>query len=211
MAGYFSPRWQKDELQYLDRILHSYSFPQLVEKMQIWQKNHQLPVRSIDAIRQKAYKLGRKPEFQEDYLSKAQLARILDVPIHRVQLWIHRGLPKTQKHRNREVSISIADFKQWARSSADYLYGIERDRLSYLLSDKTIDLIPLESPFCRRVKCLDNGRTFATVAEAARAIGVNKVTLARAIEAGRCCGGYGWAEIKSLTPLQSHADLPLFP
>jgi hypothetical protein len=198
MSGYFSPRWQKNELQYLDRILHSYSFPQLVAKMQTWQQQHQRSIRSIDAIRQKAYKLGRKSEYQEDYLSKAQLARMLDVPIHRVTLWIERGLPKTQKYKNREVSIALADFKQWAKSNVDYLYGIDRDRLSYFLPDKTIDRVPQKSPFCRRVRCLDNDRVFDTIAEAARSIGVNKVTLGRAIASSQCCGGYRWAEIDAL-------------
>ncbi len=195
MSGYFSPRWQKSELRYLDRILHSNSFLQIVEKMQIWQQNHQSPIRSTDAIRQKAYKLGRKSEFQEDYLSKAQLARILAVPIHRVQLWIVRGLPKSQKYKNREVSIAIDDFHLWARSHPDYLYGIDRDRLNYFLPDKTIAAIPTKSPFRRRVRCLDNDRVFDTIAQAARAIGVNKATLTRAITAKQRCGGYRWEEI----------------
>lgn len=195
MSGYFSPRWHIDELKYLDRILHSYSFPQLVEKMQTWQQNHQRPIRSIDAIRQKAYKLGRKSEYQEDNFSKVQLAKMLDVPIHRVQLWIDRGLPKIQKHKNREVSIEIYAFQQWARCHLEYLHSIDRDRLSYFLPDRTIDNIPQKSPFRRRVKCLDNHQIFPNIAEAARSIGVNKVTLARAIDSGQRCGGYRWQKI----------------
>jgi hypothetical protein len=199
LAGYFSPRWQKSELQYLQQILHSYSFAQVVEKMQAWQRNHRLPLRSIDAIRQKAYKLGRKSEFQENYLSKAQLARMLDVPIHRITLWIDLGLRKTQKHKNREVSIAVADFEQWARSNFNYLHGIDRARLTYFLSSSTIDRVPQKSPFHRSVRCLDNDRVFETIAQAARTIGVNKATLSRAIAFNQRCGGYRWEIVKQLT------------
>lgn len=195
MSGYFSPRWRSDELKYLDRHLHSCSFSQLVEKMQVWQRHHHQPVRSIDAIRQKAYKRGRKSEYQEDNLSIAQLAQMLDVSRHRVKLWVGHGLPKIQKHKNREVSIAISDFQQWARSQPHYLHGIDRARLGYLLGDAAIDNIPLKSPFRRRVKCLDNHQVFPNIATAARAIGVHKVTLGRAIESGRSCGGYRWEAI----------------
>jgi hypothetical protein len=196
MSGYFSPRWQQDELQHLDRHLHSCSFPQLVEKMQAWQQQHKQPIRSTDAIRQKAYKLGRKSEYQEDNLSIVQLAQMLDIARHRVKLWRDRGLPVSQKHKNREVSIAILDFQIWAKSNLDYLYGIDRDRLSYFLSDKEIDNIPQKSPFRRRVKCLDNHQVFPNIAEAARSIGVHKVTLGRAIDSGQYCGGYCWQKIE---------------
>ncbi len=192
MAGYFSPRWGKKETDYLKTILYQYSASEMAIAMQKWQKKLNMPVRSANAIRRKAYLLGRDRELQEDRLSKVQLAKMLDIPTARVTSWLGVGLPYTQRYRNREVSILIEDFKTWAFSNRDYLHSIEPFRLSYFLPDKLVADIPKKSPFRRPVRCVDNGNTFNTIADAARAIGVHKVTLTRAVQSDKPCKGYRW-------------------
>ncbi len=199
MAGYFSPRWGKKETDHLETILYQYSLSEIVINMQMWQKKLNLPLRSTQAIRQKCYKLGRTSGLQEDNLSKAQLATMLDIPAHRVTSWINRyGLFCTQRYRNREVSIAIKDFKYWAANNLEYLHSIESFRLHYFLSDKLVQTIPRATPFYRPVKCINNGQTFDTIAAAARAIGVHKVTLARAVENNWQCKGYRWELIAQI-------------
>jgi hypothetical protein len=195
MSGHFSPRWLPEEVRYLDSILYQYPVPELVIKLQVWQKNRKTHVRSADAIRRKCYLLGRDRELQEDRLSKSQLAKMLNVSRERVTLWIVHGLPYTQRYRNREVSIAIKDFESWARENLNYLHSIESFRLQYLLPGELVSAIPQKSPFRRAVRCVDNGQTFDTIAAAAKAIGTHKVTLTRAIAANRPCKGYRWSVI----------------
>lgn len=194
MRGYRSPRWQPDEIEYLDTILHEHTNDGLVKRLQAWQKKHGRPIRSDASIRQKAYVLGKDKAYQEDNLSFAQLAKILGIDRSRIKTWRSRlGLPVSQQHKNREVSISVADFKKWATEHTSYLHGIDRERLSYFLPDRVLDLIPTKSPFHCPVRCVETGQTFETATDAVKAIGgVYVTTLRRAIESGSKCGGYHW-------------------
>lgn len=188
MSGYFSPRWQQNESDYLESILYQYSVPQLTIAMQTWQRNHKTHIRTYDAIRRKCYLLGRQADLQEDRFSKVQLAKMLDVPVWKVTYWIDRGLVYTQKYRNREVSIKVADLRKWACQNPRYLHSIDPFLLSYFLPNGVE--ISQRSPFRRPVLCVDNGQRFDTIAAAASAIGVHKVTLMRAVKANRLCKGY---------------------
>jgi hypothetical protein len=192
MAGYFSPRWGKKETDHLKTILYQYPVTGIVIEMQKWQKKLNLPIRSAAAIRRKVYLLGRDSQLQEDRLSKVQLAKILGVSTARVTTWIKAGLPYTQRYRNREVLVMVEDFEAWAKKNLIYLHSIEPFRLSYFLSDKLVAIIPQKSPFRHPIRCVDNQQVFDTIADAAKAIGVDKTTLTRAVKSNKPCKGYQW-------------------
>jgi hypothetical protein len=195
MSGYFSPRWQPAELKYLQSIIYSSSVAELIPKLQTWQKNKGLHIRSGDAIRRKCLLLGRDKDYQEDRLSISQLAKMLDIHRARINLWLLRGLPHTQKYRNREVSITVKDFQAWAELNPGYLHSIDRTNLNYFLSEDSIDRIPKRSPFKRRVRCVETGQIFDSMQAAAAAIGAHKVNVYRAIEHNGKCKGYRWEQV----------------
>jgi hypothetical protein len=186
------PRWEADEIKFLESLLDNHSPTMVVERMQTWQSRHGKYIRSRKVITAKAHDLGYDRSLLMDNLSAACLAKALGVSEQAVALWRRKGLKFTQHYKNSLCAIKVADFTEWAKCNPGLLHACDRDSLEYFVGPEILELVPKSNPRHRPIQCIETGKIYPTIAAAAQTIGVHEVSLGKACRAGHRCRGYRW-------------------
>ncbi len=136
--------WSDDEIDYLRNLIGK---KQLVQIKQSWNnvaKRNGWSKRSHTSLEVMFTRLCRKVGISRrttaDNWSNKDLARLLDIPVDRIEVWIEKGLVLAIKAKNQHFKNAIArhDLKKFAASHPDLFWGIDKTKLSKVLGDSKL-------------------------------------------------------------------------
>ena len=155
-------------------------------------REHRTPM----SVRAKIYEMKMSVRCEFDNFSKGELIRLLKISKRRATLWIEKlGLPT--KRGARVISITVENFKAWAYKNPQHLYGIDADRLNWLMEDlefcEGCEQQPSPTYGIKQavVRCSD-GKVYESIQAAARANYVDVSTVRQALRTGCNCLGSKW-------------------
>lgn len=178
-------------------------FPLIPATYNQWATREGYPRRSANAIHQRARRQRLTTRVFGDWLTTGVIAETLGVDASMPRRWIRSdGLPARQLHHGawRPWYVRRSDLVALARRRPELFGGIERGRLVQLLENERLaDVIaaahPRRSNTPRRVRCVELGREFASIRDAARAVFVSRQLIQIAIRTGARAAGYHWVAV----------------
>lgn len=173
------PMWTEAEHDYLENLVGNYPFKEVVQKYQRKAKKEGWPRRSSDAIKVRVSRhIGSRKAIDKNFTYHT-LAKILGYNRERVRIWYRQGKLAVKKV-GPLTRISNTDLNDFADryphllSDADFfglafLFGKERAR--------QIKELPSAVTQPRPIRCLQTGRVFPSINEAARACFMHKTSI----------------------------------
>jgi hypothetical protein len=154
------------------------------------------PHRTARAVRAKLAKIGLSSRREFDNFSKEKIVRLLKISERRVTRWIEKFELPARKGSH-AITVKTEDFKAWAYEKPQQLYGIDADRLNWLMEDlefcKRCERLPSPTYGVKQaiVRCSD-GKVFESIEAAAKANYVGARNLRTALKTGQNCLGSKW-------------------
>lgn len=185
-------RWTAEDLEALTDLAGELPWQLVVKEFA-----QRRPARSSHAMRLKAEELGlsRKPEGK--YISTGLIRQLTGYSYDKIYSWIRSGKLNAVSRSNAKNSpqyISRLNLRRFARKHPEQFGGIDQANLTMLfdsefLASKIVEMnlpkITRETP----VLCVETGRRYVSIAEAARREHVDKRGIWSAIQLGSSiCG-----------------------
>ena len=189
--------WSQRELEQLEAMAGNLPRVELFRYYRGWAKVEGLPQRTDVGIEAAANRHGIPLQVCGNVLTAHAIAEILGVPHIRVDRWLRGGLVRYRQHG----SVRYVDRRAmvaFARVHPQRLAGISEERLKYLLENAKL-AADIASNYAGRssklqpVECVETGRRFPSVSEAARASFVSRSGIIRAVQVRTAtAAGYHW-------------------
>ena len=136
--------WSDDEIAYLRSLIGKKQLVQIksdwnnVAKRKGWSRRS--PTSLEVMFTRLCRKVGITRRTVSDNWCNRDLARLLDIPVDRVEVWIEKGLNLSVKAKNKHFknAISRRDLKKFASSHPDLFWGIDKSKLSKALGDSKL-------------------------------------------------------------------------
>jgi hypothetical protein len=189
--------WRQRELDQLEAMAGDLPRIELFRYYRGWAKTNGLPYRTNTAIEATANRHGIPLLARGNVLTAHAVAEILGVPHIRVDRWLRRDLvPFRQygpvRYLNRRALVAFA------RVEPHRFAGIDEARLNCLLENEEL-AAEIASTYSGRssrlhpVECVETGRRFPSVSEAARATFISRSVIVRALRVkAATAAGYHW-------------------
>ncbi len=195
-----APRWGPAETDRLDYLAGNVPFPLIPAAYNEWAVKHEHPKRSANAIHQRARRQRLTTRVFGDWLTTGVIAKTLGVANSMPRRWIRgEGLPAKQLHHGawRPWYVRRCDLVALARRRPELFGGIGRGRLAQLLENEQLaDAIAAahtrRANTPKRVRCVESGRVFVSIRDAARTVFVSRQLIQIAIRTGARAAGYHW-------------------
>jgi hypothetical protein len=176
-------------------------FPLIPAAYNQWAIRQGYQKRTANAIHQRARRQRLTTRVFGDWLTTGVIAKTLGVASSMPRRWIcSEGLPATQLHHGawRPWYVRRSDLVALARRRPELFGGIEPGRLVQLLENERLaDTIAAahtrRANTPKRVRCVEMGRTFVSIRDAARTVFVSRQLIQIAIRTGARAAGYHWA------------------
>lgn len=168
--------WTKQELEFCDNLIGKRNLEDIYEDLLIHNQVNNLPVRSKDSVKTKLTRSYKSIVVRAEDLSMRELARQLDIKVNRIRVWEKNGL-KSVKTSSGKYKITCNDLTQFAKTDHYRFYGIDRDKLSKLITDlDVLEKCANAIPHVNRIEVVrtDTGKKYRSVRAAASATGVTK-------------------------------------
>lgn len=179
--------WSAEEECRLMEMAGDLPAPLLQRAYNQWAIRSGWPLRTRKALFVRLDRLGISRCAVGSWLTTGAIAAVLELPPTTVEKW---SLQRQRFDRGRTYYyIRRAAVVEWARSNMHRLGGLQRSRLLMLLEDEAlVDQILTRHPHrphLAMVRCMNDGRTWPSMAAAARACFCDVSTLRRSLNEGR--------------------------
>jgi len=191
-----SKRWTKSELEMLQSMVGDFPWVMLPDRYNARASSNGWPTRSEIGLRRKCEDLRLSRRCVGEWITAGMVRRLMNVSYETVSRWVRRGYliafkPSTVLFIRRDSLCAMAIERP------QYFGGQSRSVLVQLLDNESladsIVAMKLPSPKQRRaVLCVETGRRFETISEAARSVYVTYQRLQRAIREGQRSVGFHW-------------------
>ena len=136
--------WSNEEIDYLRSLIGKKQLVQIkatwndIAKRKGWSERSHIALEVI--FTRLCRKVGTSRRTTADNWSNKDLARLLDIPVDRIEVWIEKGLTLAVKAKNAHFKNAIArrDLKKFALSNPDLFWGIDKTKLSKALGDSKL-------------------------------------------------------------------------
>ena len=168
-----------------------------------WAIRNGRPLRTRKALFVRLNRLGISRCAVGSWLTTGAIAAVLALPPTTVEKWSTTpGFKRQRFERGRSYYyIRRGAFVEWARANMFRLGGLDRARLLMLLEDEAlVDEILTRHPHRPQiagVRCIDDGRSWPSVAAAAKACHCDESTLRRGLQNGRAVIGLRFERLPS--------------
>jgi hypothetical protein len=198
--------WSNEEVEIIRDLISTMPPHQFVNTYLIMASNRGLPKRSDTAIRLKAYELGYSLEPEIEYMSMQKIAEMLGVSRDAVDNWRNLGL-ETHRRTNKPGArhyVNRVAFRRFARKRPEVLGGTDRFGLFCLLeNEKWVEQILTDYPErwygsgkgAKRVKCVETGKVFKSMGDAARSVYVTRSGIFKAVKYGIKAADCHWVAV----------------
>lgn len=201
-----SHRWTTEEESRLMEMAGDLAAPLLQEVYNNWAMRNGRPMRTRKALFVRLSRLGISRCACGSWLTTGAIAAVLGLPPTTVEKWsTTSGFKRQRFSRCRRYYIRRDAFMEWARANMHRLGGLQRSRLLMLLEDEAmVDQIlkqypnrPLNRPLIAGVRCVDDGRSWPSLAAAARACYCDESSLRWSLRTGRPVVGLRFERLPS--------------
>ena len=190
------PRWTAPELEQLASLAGDYPLVSVCRRYAAWAAAHGYPCRHPRGILRAGHRRGIvfRPRNGETLTTEALMA-VLGWPsqaIRRQLLPAAAGRPKQRRY------ITRIELRNLARSEPQRFNGATRDQLFTLLEDADLadqvagQINPQRRTNPRPVRCIETGKIYPSVTQAAREAFVHRKHLHRSLSDGRPVCGFHW-------------------
>lgn len=200
--------WTKEEIDTLLDLVQTVPLKRLVRAFNMWARMHGYKDRTLTSIDKKIRKLGYSTRAEIQYYSFAKVAEVLKVTRNTVAGWKKLSVDplQTYQHDGKKFAFNYVTKKEllrFAKKRPECLGGVDQVGLGLLLEDADLarEILrqypkrpkPTYAP--RRVRCIETGRIYASLGEAARDVHVVRQGISKAIKNGHKANGYHFEEI----------------
>ena len=198
-----APVWSPAEENHLASLVGDVPPPLLHQRYNLWASCNGYPKRSKSAVIIRAQRYGSMRPIG-DWLDSGTAAQMLGVGPATVDKWLRLGflkpsenIPTVTRYFKREQLVELTQ-------SRPHLFGgLDKDNLFDLLEDwdavyAILSRYPRRPNEGRPVVNIQTAQRYPNRAAAARAIGVNKSALLRALQKGTHCQGHQWVWVDQI-------------
>lgn len=193
-------RWSKAETDHLEMIVGDFPFPILCHNYNVWAGKNGYTLRSRGAIQDKIGRLKTSRIVVGEWVRLTDVSKFLDVSKQTLMKWSGLGiLPITRigDSRNHWHYVKRKDIVQLANQNPQLIGGRNYNDLAMLLEDQDLarsisEDYPRQKPKKRRVRCIEGGLIYESVAEAARRHHVSRRRIHQSMKTGERAGGFHW-------------------
>lgn len=191
--------WTQRETDRLEMLAGTVPLPELVQRYNAWavRQRPPLPHRSDKAIWRHACRQRISLRCCGDKLTISDAAALLGVTFERIRRWTRLGYLPT--YRYGWLYLARADLAAMAWERPELFCGISRDCLYQLLEDDDVcDFILRADGYRvgphgqRRVRCIETGQIFPSMAAAGAAVHRNPFGISRAVRRGWAVANRHW-------------------
>lgn len=200
--------WAKEEVDELLDLVQSLPLKRLVRAFNIWARTHGYKDRTAQSIDKKIRSLGYSTKAEIVYYSFSKVAQILKVPRNTVAGWKKLTVDplETYQHDGKKFAFNYVTKKEllkFAQKRPECLGGVDQVGLGLLLEDADLarEILrkhprrPERQYKQKRVRCVETGKIYASLGEAARDVYVTRQGVSRAIKDGHRANGYHFERI----------------
>jgi hypothetical protein len=183
-----SVKWTEPEIELLRSLAGDMPWPMVVKAYRQHASTRKLTPRSPTALLRYAEDYGIHRRCVGEWLTTVHVAKSMNTSVFSVYRWI-RDKRLESKTINRQHWISRAALRKLAKNEPELFGGLSEAELMQLLDQEGIarsvaeQKLPARS-VTRPVACLETGQRFASIGAAARAAGVSKETIRKAVIEG---------------------------
>lgn len=201
-------RWEQDEIDMLLELVQSLPLKRLVRAFNIWARTHGYKDRTLQSIDKKIRKFGYSTKPEISYYSFNKVAQILKIPRNTVAGWKKLTVDplETYQHDGKKFAFNYVTKKEllkFAKRRPECLGGVDQVGLGLLLEDADLarEILrqyprrPERQYKEKRVRCIETGKIYGSIGEAARDVYVARQGVSRAIHAGHKANGYRFEQI----------------
>ena len=200
--------WTKEETDTLLDLVQSLPLRRLVKAFNMWNRMRGRPDRTTISIDKKIRKLGYSTRAEIMYYSFSKVAQILKLPRNTVAGWKKLTVDplETYQHDGKKFAFNYVTQKEllrFAKKRPECFGGVDQVGLGLLLEDADLarEILrqyprrPKRKFAEKRVRCVETGKIYASLGEAARDVYVARQGISRAIRKGHKANGYHFERI----------------
>lgn len=197
-----STRWSQEELEHLDYLTGNIPWRYVPRTYNRWASDNGYPLRTTTALVRQQETQGLHRRVIGDWITTGVIAKTLGLSYSSPGYWIRKGwLPATRFGEGRAWShyIKRSDFRQFARNHSRLLAGLDCAALMQLLEDEKLAehlaSLPPRHKGKTPVKCVETGRVYPSIGEAAKAAYVVTQRMSRVLNKTQTANGYHWITV----------------
>lgn len=200
--------WTQEETDQLLDLVQSLPLKRLVRAFNMWARMRKIPERTAGSIDKRIRKLGYSTRPEIEYYSFSKVAQILKVPRNTVAGWKKLTVDplETYQHDGKKFAFNYVTKKEllrFAKKRPECFGGVDQVGLGLLLEDADLarEILrqypkrPKRKFAEKRVRCIETGRIYGSLGEAARDVFVSRQGISRAIRVGHRANGYHFEKI----------------
>lgn len=200
--------WTKEETDALLDLVQSLPLKRLVRAHNMWARMNGYKDRTLVSIDKKIRSLGYSTRSEISYYSFNKVAQVLKVPRNTVAGWKKLTVDplETYQHDGKKFAFNYVTKKEllkFAKRRPECLGGVDQVGLGLLLEDADLarEILrkypkrPKRQFKEKRVRCIETGKIYSSLGEAARDMHVVRQGISRAIKVGHRANGYHFEEI----------------
>lgn len=198
--------WSKQELDYLESLIGDYPASLAIDYFQAWAAKRRYPARSRSTIRFKIQASFGSSLPVGIFITTATLRELIGVTNTTIDRWVRLGYLKPHFHpaptstgeKSPRRHYKRQDVVTLARDMPELFAGATRTNLFLLLEDGELaDQIARDFPIRegrdpRPVVCIETGRRYRSMTEAARHLRCHRSNIHNAIVKGHAASGLHW-------------------
>lgn len=187
--------WSATEHHQLEQLVGDAPMRVVHYRYNRWAKEHGYIKRSLEAIGSRAKRAKLSLRAYGEMISANAVARVLGISEQRVPRWARLGLIE---HKLLTFTyVTRSELRRLAQQRPELFAGIKRQRLYQLLEDEELAATiarnyPRNSSAAKRVRCVETGRVFRSILEAAAHVYVHRRAITIATTTGGTSAGYHW-------------------
>ena len=194
-------KWSEREEEMLFSLAGDVPFSSLVRTYHQWASTEKFQYRTAEALMHRLKKNGYSARSFGEWLDTRAVSQFLGISVFKVRYWITTGLIRGHRE-GRRWYISRTGLRDLARRRPDLFQEQEETVLIQLLCDPTLakelserdERLPHGKR--QRIRCIETGRVYKSMAEAGRHVYVCGRAISKAMLLGKPCAGLHWEFVK---------------
>lgn len=197
------PRWTPEELLRLEGLCGDRPWPLVVENYNRWAKIERFPERSSLALERKAQQLGVYRKSEGTWITLGAISDILGIDRATPLRWVKRGIIRSWRNGEARAYphyVRRDELRRLARSNPEFFRPYAHERLIMLfdavaVADYVYERCPgnaIRKGRKRPVLCVETGRRFDSIKEAAQAAYVTSSRLWTVLDTNETANGLHW-------------------
>lgn len=196
--------WSNEEELELERLAGDYPWSMVVERHNAWSTQHGRPPRTDMALARRANILGVGRVPQGEWITLGAVSQILGIDREKPRRWIRWGKIRAKRECERTPSphyVSRRSLEEWAKREPLFFRPYPREALVMLFdSAATADWVYQHPPVaaktrCRPVRCVETGKVYCSLTQAARAHYVSVSRIQAIVNTGETALGHHFVDV----------------